>query len=430
MNLLSEMKFASNKLNSIIFKSALLLGIILMLLFTWSILSPLDSAIIAQGFVKGENNHRKIQHYDGGIIESILVTEGQHVKQGELLIRLNDEELKNQITAKKNEYLHLLLRLKRLDSLKQGLTKIPYNSELTRLAENLGMSYLLAKNQELLDQDIVVLEQKSALIISKIKQNSSELNRSQTELSSLGQQRLLLNKEMSALNALIKHNYITEQKLIDIQREELQLISLINSTESNLIQSQEAKHELQLSLRHLKSLHIQKHQQDKEYNDARIPNLKKDLYLLQEKLQRMNILAPSSGHVTQLQKHTNGGTIRSNEILMEIVPDDTKMMIEAHINPDDIESIRQGLATKVRITAFNARRAAPLDATIVQTSADRLTSPQGTHYYAVALEIDKHREKLYPGMPAEIIIPIAKRSLFDYLFDSMLNSSNLAMREI
>lgn len=148
------------------------------------------------------------------------------------------------------------------------------------------------------------------------------------------------------------------------------------------------------------------------------------------------ITASISGRVTQLKTHTINGIVAPGAILMEIVPSDERLVIEAHVQPKDIESIKTNQQANIRLTAYNARRTPTLDAVITQTSADRLSYQQGGHYYAVTLDIqDKRIEdknsalNLYPGMPAEIIIPIGKRSLADYLINTIVNNADTAMRE-
>jgi HlyD family secretion protein len=427
---------SSDSLSSIAIMATALTLFVIIGLTAWASLAPLSSAVVASGFVRVEGHRKQVQHYDGGIIKTILVNDGDQISQGDTLIVLDDVDIKNQLQAKLVEYLQLRLLEQRLDAQRQQIKEIAYQPKLIQLAKELDVPALLQQNQSLLEQNYHVLAEKEQLIDSQISQHKTYIRNKNNELKSLREKYKLMKQQTDAIDALAKKQFISNHKLLALQQDLTDLQSQIETVKSTIVQTNEKVYELTLSLNHLQSTQHQKSQQERLSIHAQVAAIKKDIQLLKERLSRVNIIAPISGRITQLKKHTINGIVTAGAVLMEIVPSDERLIIEAHIQPKDIESISNNQQANVRLTAYNARRTPTLKAVITQTSADRLSYQQGGHYYAVTLHIeDKRLEQensglnLYPGMPAEVIIPTGKRSLADYLINTILNSTDTAMRE-
>lgn len=295
-------------------------GVILILLFFagftgWSAVAPLQSAAIALGNVSLETYRKNVQHYEGGIIDRILVREGQQVAEGDALIMLDETRAKAQI--------------------------------------------------ELLEAQILAGKKQLALI----------------------------NEEIASIEKLFEKGLAKKSRVLALYRSRAEL--------------EGARSEQLAQLRAAKDV-----------------------------IARSQIRAPISGTVVGLQVHTSGGVIKAGETLLSIVPQNEPLVVEARVDPNDIDVVQNGLDAQVRLTPFNARMVPPVPAKIVWVSADSMNDQQtGAKYYVARAELSviptelPEDIRLYPGMPAELIIVTGEGTLLDYLLAPLSRSFRRAFRE-
>lgn len=293
----------------------LVLGGFLGAVVLWGFLAPIESAAIAIGSVSLDTNRKTVQHLEGGIVEKLMVKEGQSVEKDQVLIQLDTTQPRARIE----------------------------------------------------------------LLKAKIKSSESQL--------------ALLRSEIDTVEGLLKKGLAQRPRLLALQRREAELVGELGENQAQLRVAEDA-------------------------------------------IARAAIKAPVSGVVIDLKIHTTGGVIKAGEPLMAIVPRDEPLTIEAQIEPNDIDVVRPGLAAHVRLTPYNVRFAPPMPGKVVSVSADRFTDPKSNAaYYMARIELTRKPSdidpsiKLYPGMPAEVIIVTGERTMFAYLAAPITRSFRKAFRE-
>lgn len=405
---------------------------LLAVLSLWAAQAPLHSAAVASGFVRSEGYRKTVQHYDGGIVDRVLISEGAYVTQGEPLITLQTRDLKHSMKAALKNYLSLLAIQQRLAAQAQQQNDIRFTREVVALAEKTGSPDVLDEQRELLKKHRADQQQKLAILDSQEQQLNIQIAGYRKSLRSLNRQRQLLENQQSALEKLAKKNLVSEQQLSEVRFSISGLVKQVDDAETAQHNSRQKLEELALSRQQLNNKRRLDTLEAAQQQRLQIPALQKEIQLLQAKLERATITAPISGRITSLDIHTSGATISPATTLMEIVPDSEQLVVEAHLKPEDVDSVFQGSEASVRLTAYNPRRAPALDATVKQLSPDRLTDQRGQPYYAVTLQITGNMEKgmqLYPGMPAEVMIRTGSRTLLDYLLAPVLAGTEKAFRE-
>ena len=432
MNTVDRVEHSRKKIRATWRASLVILLAIIAALLLWAARAPLHSAAVASGFIRAEGYRKTVQHFDGGIVDRVLVSEGAYVSQGEALITLQTRDLKHSLKAALTNYLNLLTIQQRLAAQVQHKERIEFTRQVMTLAEKTGSVSLLDEQRELLKKHRADQRQQLAIVDSQEKQLNIQAAGHQKSLRSLQQQRQLLEKQRSALTKLAAKNLVSEQQLSELHFTIAGLVKQIDDVQTAQQNNRQRLEELTLSRRQIQTKGRLEALETAQQQRLQIPLLHKEIQLLQAKLERATIAAPISGRIANLNIHTSGATISPASTVMDIVPDSEQLVVEAHLKPEDIDSVYPGGEASVRLTAYNPRRTPALAATVKQLSPDRLMDQRGQAYYAVTLQITDTiggGMQLYPGMPAEVIIKTGSRTLLDYLLAPLLTGTEKAFRE-
>lgn len=412
----------------------------------WAFLAPLDSASHAQGKIILESKKRIIQHPEGGIIKSILVRDGEVVKKGQTLILLDDAQLQAQKNQYKYKYIAALAEVTRLIAERDKLNEVIFPQELSDQMDDIEV-------KKITENQLKVFEAKKA-------NNASRLALAEKNTAQYMERKNSILPQIEAVDKLIQistEQVNTYKKLFDkgnLNKAELQnaegrkaeyegrkgdLLAKLAETEQQILQSQIA----------------QQNEEDKQFEQtvsdlkAVQAELSRDAEALKdvsERLKRTVISAPEDGVVSNLyDKLTPQGVLPQQHPLMEIIPQDDKLIIEAKIKADDISVVRVGQLSRVRLTAYRARIVPVLEGRVVSVSADAVVAEglelqTGTPhlYYKVRIEIDKkHFQEiadlkgvvLYPGMGVDVMIVVGTRTMMKYLLDPLIITLDHAFRE-
>ncbi len=401
----------------------------------WAIWAPLDAGIPAQGVVTVDTKRKTVQHLTGGIIAQVMVHEGQSVNQDDLLIRLNDSQARADFETIRQRYISLRATEDRLLAEQAGLPAIVFHADVQ--AER--GDPLIA--QHMVSQEQVFQSRKQALrselaSLEEAEQSQRDAMRGYGEqLESRRRQSAFLREEVVGMREMVKEGYAPRNKLLELERMSAELDATASDLRSSLARAQRA----------IAEIAIRKQQRTQQFGkdiDLELAQLRRDVSAdaerfraAREALGRNEIRAPVSGSVIGIANQTVGGVLTPGARIMDIVPRDEQLMLEAKIPPHLIDRIRVDQEADIRFSNFSNSPQLVVEGKLVSLSADLLADPAGGGYYLARVavtpkgveELAHHR--LQPGMPAEIIIKTGERSLLTYLLHPLTRRLVQAMKE-
>jgi HlyD family type I secretion membrane fusion protein len=395
--------------------------------FIWAIVAPIQSASIADGTIVLDFNHKTVQHLEGGIIDSIAVKDGQVVTKGDILLTLHDVKVKSEQDAAKSKLWTMLIQRDRLlaekngqdfnvDKFLQKLTTFPADSQADLKAALNNQVSIYNTNKDKKAGELKVLN-------DKVISNTALARASENRLS-------ILRKELNSIRPLVKANNLPAAAEYDLQKQ----ISELTGTAT---QSKSEAESAQKQIENFKNEELSKIFKSTEETETEIVNLSNQLTNTKDVLRRSEILAPTDGKIMNMKYHTIGAVVPPGGEIMDIVPQNDVLIIEAKIKPQDIDEVRTGLKAKIALSAYKGKKVPKLDGEVVNLSADIVVDDRTRESYFLARvkivdeNINKLREKveLYPGMPAQVFIITGSRSLMTYLFTPIEDAAYKAFRE-
>jgi len=405
-------------------------------LFIWGSYVPLKSAVFASGYLRAEDYSKQVQYFDGGIVDAVWVREGDYVIAGTLLVSMDDEDIKTRLNAVIAEYMHQRAISERLNAFLKGFFQIDFSPGLLALADQIDQHHFLDEQTLLLLGQQAQRHEQTQLFEARVAQLTTRIN---TQTESYADKQMVLNllrRELQAAKSLGIKKFIAQQAVNRLERQLIELRNQQRVLAGKLDENNKRIAELEVMRKHQETLVRLDALKQSQQIEQELPQQKKAMALLQRQLKRSQVVAQVSGKVSNLKVHNKGVTVPAGAHLMDIVPDQEQLVVEARLRPQDIDEISAGLNAKVRLTAYNQRRSAPLAGRIIQVSPDRLIDGVGEPFYAVMIQLDRQDLKnpnaliLYPGMPAEAVIVTGERTLSDYLLAPLLNLKEKGMREI
>ncbi|MGA3399748.1 MAG: HlyD family type I secretion periplasmic adaptor subunit [Acetobacteraceae bacterium] len=402
---------------------------------TWSMLAPLDSAVVGAGALTVHGNRKTVQHREGGIVAALLVQEGGTVEQGQLLVRLDDTQARAVYDVHRSQLLgDEALSARDLAELADA-TAIDFPGDLKPddpiAAAVMNRERIVFRNHvELLARQLDVVDQ-------RIVQARSQEAGAKEQLDSMGRQLALAEQELHAVGELEKIGLAPKNRMLELERGVEALRGQVGQLLSDVARFGSAAVELEAEKLRLR----QASQSDAthELRDAqlRINDVLPRLAADRDLLGRLEIRAPITGEVVNLAIFTKGGVIEPGKPIMDIVPRAATIVAEAEIRPEDVEHLRVGQAAQVTATGFSLRDASPIDGEVTVISADRVTDARtGRSYFKAEIALVADRQggallrRLGPGMPVQVIVPTRARTAFDYLVGPLRQSFRGALREL
>lgn len=400
---------------------------------TWAAVAPIASAANAPGKIRVESNRKTIQHLEGGIVATLPVRDGDYVKKDQILITLDDTQPKSQLEIVHGMYVVALAREARLIAQRDQAKKVTYPDYLLERADD-------SRVREAMDVQTQIFNVRKSAYENEIALYEQQVEQLEAQLEGLEAQKAASNRLVNSYSAefrdvkgLEKKGYAERRQVRELARQVAEnqgelgdLISRIASTRSQVV---EAK---------LQSIQLQKELQREVATELdavreRMFQFVEQLQALQDTLARTVIRAPQSGKVLSMNVNTIGAVIREGETLMDIVPENERLVIEAKVSPNDIDRIAVGQMADIRFTAFKMRETTRILGRLITVSADSVTDERDSeqrHYYEAIVEITDEglqqlKEKdltLIAGMPAEVFIQTGERTLVQYLTDPLVDT--------
>ena len=392
----------------------------------WSVLAPLDSAAMGPGVVVLENYRKTVQHLEGGIVNKVHVREGQMVQAGEVLISLEDVQPRAQMELVNGQLLMAMAREARLTAQRDGKSQVVYSAQLqnmkrdTRAIEAMRVQDQTFKvRKQAIEGGIKIYERQ----ISQLRQKNAGLLEQKSMRDKLAAS---FEKDRADFEALASEGYAERQRVREMERSMDQ-----SKGQSGSLTTDIAATEFEISATELKIIQLE---QDFQREVAKeLAEVQNELFGLQEKmralsdtLQRTKIIAPDAGMVLGLSTHTHGEVLKPGAHILDIVPSNEQLMVEARLSPQDVDQVRVGQMAEVRFSAFKQRDMPKVEGKLVTLSADRLmdqANEQAQPYYLGRVvitpkglsDLAKLKLELLPGMPAEVLVKTGTRTFWHYL---------------
>ena len=416
-----------------------IITVFFLIFFVWAGLLPINSSAIAPGTVVLDFNRKTIQHLEGGIIQEIMVKEGQEVVTGSDLIILQNIQAQAQQSVVQKQLLTSQAIYKRL------VKEQSYDGELDlSVIEEQGKKTGYKEIAELIGTQYNIYNIKKESYFGKIDILKKRINQLEKEIEALEAQELATNNQLKILtNQLamskkmveLRNSPITDQ--LDLEKQIAELQGKKGSLIASIAKSQQSISETNLEIINFSKENLTSILAEMQEVEAKIAGLTEQLTSTSDVLKRTIIKSPNSGIVMDLKFHTKGAVIPPGGEIMNIVPQDEELIIEAKINPQDIDMVKQGLKAKINLSAFKAKKVPKLDGILMSVSADILLDEiSGENYFLGRIRISddslkslKENVKLYPGMPAEVFIITGSRTLLSYLLSPIKDATYKAFRD-
>ena len=404
----------------------------------WAIFFPLESGTVANGTIVIDTDRKTIQHLEGGIVSQIFVREGTKVKPGDKLIQLDQTQTIANLKLLKNQTLLLLAREAALEASRDGADHVTFPSRLVALTKTNDPEI-----QEILKDATVLFESRKknmsdglSILKSKSEQLNNEINSLKAQVQSSDVQLKWVNEELHAWESLESKSYIDKPKVLALKREIARLEGDKNERMALIARAEQRIGEAELNVNNFKNTkdtEVLKQLEETKYN--LVTTLEKEI-AAEDIVNRSLIVSPQEGIVLNLKVNTIAGVIGPREPLMDIVPEQEKLIVEAKIDPIHIGVVRAGLLAKVKLSAYKQRTTPDLDGVVDYVSADTFKDERSNQtYYLARVGVDIKElaalpeVRLYPGMPVQVLIIVDKRTPMQYFLKPIIESFHRAFRE-
>jgi HlyD family type I secretion membrane fusion protein len=402
----------------------------------WAALAPLSSAAMAPGIVRVETERKTVQHLEGGIIAELLVREGDHVTGGQVLVRLDDLEARALHDLLKAQQTALAAQQARLIAERDNRAVLIFPEGLVaqlssgKVAEIIGgQERIFASGREALQGEIDVLHQ-------RIAQLHAQIDALKAQWASGVDQLALINEEVMSVRTLVEKGLERKPRLLALERNAAYLAGQQGEYAGRIAEAKEAIASAELEILNARRTRVEKAALELREVETQLAQVDERLAEASVKLGRRDVLAPQTGTVLHLRYHTIGGVVPPGNDILDIVPADEKLVVEARVSPNDIDVVHGGLPAKLVLTAYKSRTTPHIDGRVAQVSADALHDERtGETYYVARVEADTHQlahldaVKLTPGMPVETIIHTGNHTFWTYLIQPLTDSFRRAFRE-
>ncbi|KQQ65566.1 hemolysin secretion protein D [Pseudomonas sp. Leaf127] len=393
---------------------------------TWAAFAPLDSAVYGTGVVTVQSYRKTVQHLEGGIVKELLARDGDTVHKGDPLIVLDEAQLSAEYESTRNQLVSAKAKEARLRAERDDLDEIPAlvikDTDSQRAQEAIEGEAQVFRARKLSRQGEISVQRER---IGQLKQQIIGLK---DMIRTKGSLQRSYSSEISELKPLLAQGFVEKQRLLEQERRLDMLKSEVADHESTITKTQ-----LQISETELQIVQLNKKFSSDVVNElsdvqAKVFDLQEKASALEDRLSRVVIRAPEDGMVLDMKVHTVGGVVSPATPLLDIVPESSELVVEAHISTVDIDRVELGKLTDIRFSAFNSATTPVIEGTVVRISADRLTNEQnGEAYYLVRVKLTDDgikklaNRRLQPGMPADVLINAGDRTMLEYLLKPARN---------
>ncbi|HAU06566.1 MAG TPA: HlyD family type I secretion periplasmic adaptor subunit [Gammaproteobacteria bacterium] len=396
----------------------------------WADTTSLDEVTKGEGKVIPSSKVQVIQNLEGGILAEVLISEGELVDKDQILLKIDDTRFSSSFREVELKYYELLAKSSRLSAESSG-NDLTFSDELINIQPSIvkNETALYESRQLELDSTISILQQQIAQREQELVEKKSKLKQLQTSLR-------LGNEELAMSEPLVKVGVMSEVELLRLKRTVNDLRGEMNATRLSIPRIKSAIDEVSKKIEEKVTIFKAGSAQQLADINGELARIKENIFSLEDKVTRTNVRSPVKGTIKQLKINTVGGIIQPGMDLVEIVPAEDKLLIEAKIRPADIAFLRPDQDAMIKLTAYDFSIYGGLRAKLERVSADTITDENGDSFYLIYLRTEKNyiekqksRLDIIPGMVATVDILTGKKTILDYLLKPILKAKQEALRE-
>jgi HlyD family type I secretion membrane fusion protein len=404
---------------------------------TWSATALLSRAISAAATLTVKGDRKSIQHFEGGIVASLNVVEGQNVKKGDLLVALDPLHATASVARHNGQLNRALAREARLENeLADRKDMVFSGAILSRIDSDPNIIGIIESEQRYFIVRRKTLHAHIANLDERIDQLDSEIKGLKIQRKARFEQYKIFQDEIVGLRELNIKGYYPKTKLLAVERAIAELRGAAGHDLAEISRATSSQQEAKNQIINLRQRFKEEVVKELTEIQIEIMDLNERLLVASDVLKRVEIKAPRPGIIQGIKVHTIGGVIKPGQVLMQIAPQDKELIISARVSPVDIDSIAIGQKAEIRLTALNMRTTPAIFGRVVSISGDSLTDEStGVQFFLVRIEIPKREReklsdtKLTAGMPADVLILTGERTALDYILKPMTDAFARGLNE-
>jgi HlyD family secretion protein len=402
----------------------------------WAAVTELSGAVIAQGQLVVDSNVKKVQHPTGGVVGELKVRDGDRVKAGDIVVRLDETQPRANLAIVLKGLDELAARQARNEAERDGADNVVFPADLMERMNDPDVAHVVGGEQRLFELRRESRESQKAQLREQVEQFLEQIRGLEAQESAKVKEIDWVWQELIGVRELWHKHLVQFTRVTSLERDSARL----EGERGQLIASV-AQARGKIAETELKILQVDQDMRTEVGKDlgeirAKRSELVEKRASAEDQLKRIDIRAPQDGRVHQLAVHTVGGVVTQSESIMLIVPQDDALIVEARIQPNDIDQLRVGQPAVLRFTAFNVRTTPELNGTISVISADVMQDPKtNLSYYIVRISVPDREIirlndlKLVPGMPVDAFIETSPRTVLSYLIKPLEDQVNKAFKE-
>ncbi|MFZ9334604.1 MAG: HlyD family type I secretion periplasmic adaptor subunit [Burkholderiaceae bacterium] len=402
----------------------------------WAAFAPLDEGVPAQALVSIDTKRKPVQHLTGGILKEVLVREGQVVKDDQVVARLEPAVVKANYEATRQRYYGLRAIEGRLLAEQANAPRISWHPDLSEGGKDPQIRAQMQTQEQLLQARRSALNAELAAIDESIRAQESQIQTLRGMLELRKQQFGLLSEQLKNLRGLVAEGYAPRNQQFDLERAVADSMAAQTDLQGGVVRAQSAISELRQRSIARKQEYLKEVETQRAGVGLEVQAEGEKFVALQLDLQRVDIKAPAAGQVVGLAVQASGSVISPGFKLMDIVPNDEQLLLEAKIPPHVIDRVRTGLPVDIRFSTFSHTPTLVVDGEVISVSGDMLTEPQtNAMYYLARVKVTAEgikklgNRQMQPGMPAEVVVRTGERSMLTYLLSPLVRRVAASMKE-
>ncbi|MBR0691960.1 HlyD family type I secretion periplasmic adaptor subunit [Bradyrhizobium lablabi] len=420
----------------------LIVGLVVVLVLAggvggWASTMPISGALIAPGSVVVDSNVKKVQHPTGGVVGEVRVRDGDVVKSGDVVVRLDETVVKASLAIVVKTLNGLYARAARLEAEQQGRDKIAFPRQLTDQAGDPDVRDVMASETKLFEVRVNGRIGQKAQLRERITQLNEEIAGLEAQEKAKDREIDLVQKELVGVRQLFDQHLVQLTRLTTLERDAARLAGERAQYIASRAQAKGKITETELQIIQVDKDMLAEVSKDLRETNDKIGEFVERKVTAEDQLRRIDIRAPQDGVVLQSTVHTVGGVITAGDAIMMIVPKADDLSVEAKVNPQDIDKLQVGQKTLLRLSAFNQRTTPELNGVVTRVSAD-VTADQrtGQSFYTIRVSMPPQEVarlgsdvKIIPGMPVEAFVQTGDRTMLSYLMKPLSDQFMRSFRE-
>jgi HlyD family type I secretion membrane fusion protein len=402
----------------------------------WAAMAPLSGAVIAPGFVKVDMNRKVVQHQEGGIVKAILVRDGDRVQRGQPLVLIEDVRVDATVDLLRTQLDGERAKAARLEAERTVQAAVQFPADLVQRAGEAKVAEILQRERSVFRARRDALDSQVAVLRRQIAQTEDEARALADQIAAEERALKIQKAELAANADLLARGYVQKTRVMTLERAVADYEARWGEHRAELAKTRQRTSELELRVLGQRNDYVQAATDELKEATSRIFDLEERLRPSKDQAERQKVLAPIAGEVVGLRVFSPGAAVGPREVLLEVVPEDKTLIIEARIRPEDINHVRAGSPADVRLTAYQQRNTPLVPGTVTYVSGDRMTEgPNTAPFYTVRIDVAPEalaaagNLRMQAGMPAEVYVRTDERTALDYVLSPITTFLRRGMRE-